>query len=563
MNQQSTKPNQPNTKPRPNQPGTSPRQKRTTSNTGIKSFASTDTGRQRKLNEDYYMDLTRWEREGHPPLPQAAQKGRLWIVTDGMGGHAGGQQASKMAAEHALALYYQDDSPDPRQSLPHAIRQANAAVYNYAQQNPDLKGMGTTLVAAALQNGLLHVAWVGDSRAYRLRQGQIQRLTEDHSWVQQAMKQGTITPEEAAAHPNRSIVLRSIGAKPEVRPELNTYQTQPGDIYLLCSDGLTGVVSDEEIRQTLLAGRSRQEAVQSLIEQANALGGPDNITAAVVTLGAYPDKGAVAKSSAPILLIGAIVGLLLGVILLFLWKPFSPAAKSDVAYGALTLATNTTPDAAVVVGAAETGEAPSAGSTIEISNQTPTVEASPTSSSTVTSPTPSPTTVISPSQITPAPSPPGIAQSASTKIPKPELIAPAPQEEEDTTYSTETPTQFVWKWPGQLADNQGFEIFVWLDGAAPQGTYDARELMKEPTFENRGNGEYAFSLNLTGSPGVTQTSPDYLWSVAVVQLEPYMVLVQSEPRTINIAFPGAPGEPGGGGSGGGDPISPPKDLPKK
>jgi protein phosphatase len=203
-----------------------------------------------------------------------------------MGGHAGGQQASRIVVKQMMEAYYQDKSPDIGQSLINAIHYSNKAVYRYAQEHPELKGMGSTVVAVVLHNDHLHTAWVGDSRAYLFRRGRLTPLTTDHSWVQMAVKQGTITPEEAENHPQRNVVLRSVGAKPEVEPDaLKPLPVEQGDMFLLCTDGLTGVVRDSEIQQILQTSAPTSKIAQHLITQANARGGPDNITVIVGRLG--------------------------------------------------------------------------------------------------------------------------------------------------------------------------------------------------------------------------------------------------------------------------------------
>ncbi|MBN1995381.1 MAG: Stp1/IreP family PP2C-type Ser/Thr phosphatase, partial [Anaerolineae bacterium] len=394
----------------------------------IQPYGESNIGQQRQANEDSYLDLKEVAKQDPNLYAQiaerATQMGPLWIVADGMGGHVGGQQASRMVVREIMFHYYHDPAPDPGQRLVNAIHRANAAVYGYAQEHPELQGMGSTVVTAVLQNGSLHVAWVGDSRAYLLRQGHLTPLTEDHSWVQQALKQGTITREEAAAHPNRSVILRSIGAKPQVEPDLNHFQTQPGDIYLLCSDGLTGVVSDEEIKHALQSGAGPQAAVNRLIAQANERGGPDNITAAVIGLSAF--KGAARpKSNRLPLVIAALLIALLAVVVIVMALGGGEKARETI-----------TKNLPQIQPAAQTSD-----TVIGVQTETPTTEPSPTQAPTPIPPTP--TLIIATSPITtPTPTAAASPTITPTLLVSPTLLSP----KQDESIFTGRPTTFRWRW---------------------------------------------------------------------------------------------------------------------
>jgi serine/threonine protein phosphatase PrpC len=236
-----------------------------------------DVGQQRQVNEDYF---------GHcePSDPAARARGYLYVVADGMGGHAAGDVASQMAVETLLDEYYAiPDWQDPAQGLRLAIERANGAIYARASEEPLLREMGTTIVAVVLCGNNLTIANVGDSRGYLLRGGRLQQLTRDHSWVAKAVEDGVLTREQAREHPDRNIIYRSLGAGPTVEVELTTLGLAYGDRLLLCTDGLTDGVSDDEIT-TLAAKPDLEAAADALIGAANDRGGADNITVTLVAL---------------------------------------------------------------------------------------------------------------------------------------------------------------------------------------------------------------------------------------------------------------------------------------
>lgn len=222
----------------------------------------------------------------------------LLVVADGMGGHRGGATASHTAVE-ALARSFRATEAVSGVWLASAIRDANRAVHDRASGEPSLRGMGTTLVAVSVAaEGGAWVAHVGDSRAYRLREGTFELLTEDHSVVAELVRRGAITAEEAASHPRRNEILRSVGISQEVDVEWRELDLEPGDRVLLCSDGLCGVVPDSEIER-LIADGAPAEGVARAVAAANDRGGPDNITAVLAEVpapaeAAEPRGGAVA-----------------------------------------------------------------------------------------------------------------------------------------------------------------------------------------------------------------------------------------------------------------------------
>ncbi len=243
----------------------------------VKMGAKTDLGRVRDNNEDKFDFF-----EPEDPAMLAA-KGSFYAVADGMGGHSAGQIACEMALKTVLALYYGDPSPDKDASLRRAVIEANSLIYDTAQAIPDRQGMGTTLTAAVLCEDTLMLAQIGDSRAYLLRGGKISQMTEDHSWVAEQVRLGTMTLAEAQVSPFRNIITRSVGTAALVEPDIYTHAVQPGDTFVLCSDGLTGHVEPAEI-QGIVAAQSPSAAALALVDLANERGGRDNITALVLSV---------------------------------------------------------------------------------------------------------------------------------------------------------------------------------------------------------------------------------------------------------------------------------------
>jgi protein phosphatase len=231
----------------------------------IETASLTDVGRRRSSNQDAYGELL------------ADSGARLLIVADGMGGHAGGATASRVAIE-TIEEVVGRSTDAPETLLRAALEAANSPVHEEAKKDASLSGMGTTGVALLFQpDGSTWVAHVGDSRAYRLRDGNLEQLTPDHSLVAELERRGMITAEEAQTHPRRNEVLRSIGVEPEVEVDVAQVDARPGDQYLLCSDGLSGVVDDDEIAAELLHAPP-EVAARRLVDAANEHGGPDNIT---------------------------------------------------------------------------------------------------------------------------------------------------------------------------------------------------------------------------------------------------------------------------------------------
>lgn len=237
-----------------------------------------DVGCLREVNEDYARCV-------RPPegSPQAA-RGILALVADGMGGHAGGEIASRLAADVISDTYY-GSTLAPAEALGEAFRAANRAIHEAARQQPDLRGMGTTCTALVLQGGHAFSAHVGDSRLYLLRRERLYHLSEDHSLVREMVRQGLLTDQEARHHEDKHVILRALGIRPSVEVAVwaAPMAVQPGDTYLLCSDGLYDLIDDDEIQEAM-ARPVPAEACRHLVALARARGGPDNITVGLLRL---------------------------------------------------------------------------------------------------------------------------------------------------------------------------------------------------------------------------------------------------------------------------------------
>jgi PPM family protein phosphatase len=247
---------------------------------GVEIAGLTDVGCQRDNNEDSYAY---WEPEDDAVFQRL---GRLAIVADGMGGTEGGQHASRIAVETLLESYQLEDSADdPQQRLINSFADANACVHHQAQENPALRGMGTTLTACALVANRLYFAHVGDSRLYLLRAGELRRLTHDHSLVARLVENGIVRPEDAEHHPQKHVLTAAVGVTESVEPDVSNepLSLEHGDILLLCTDGLWGQMTDREIAG-LLSSKAPLAACRALVELAKEHGGPDNITVQVAKI---------------------------------------------------------------------------------------------------------------------------------------------------------------------------------------------------------------------------------------------------------------------------------------
>jgi serine/threonine protein phosphatase PrpC len=228
-------------------------------------YSVTDTGRQRRANEDSLL-----------------ARAPLFVVADGMGGAQAGEVASRIAVESFQPGL--QDASRAELELAELARAANARIHELSHSNAEQAGMGTTLTAVYVGEEEVAIAHVGDSRAYCLREGELLRLTDDHSLVDELMRQGRLTPEEAVEHPQRSVITRALGPEGTVEVDTRSFRARAGDIYLLCSDGLTTMLAEEQIRELLLANPRLRDAGEALIAAANEAGGRDNITVVLIRL---------------------------------------------------------------------------------------------------------------------------------------------------------------------------------------------------------------------------------------------------------------------------------------
>ena len=243
----------------------------------MKTFSMTDIGRKREVNQDYVFATD--ETIGNLP--------NLLVVADGMGGHRAGDFASRFTVEVLAEEVQNCKETHPETILGNSIQAANERLLEEAEKDNRLEGMGTTLVAATILDHVLYFANVGDSRLYLINK-EIRQLSKDHSMVEEMVRLGGLTEEEAKHHPDKNIITRAIGVKQKVEPDFFEYRLKGGDIILMCSDGLTNMVDDDEIFQIVKSARDIVEAVESLIQRANENGGSDNIV--VVLAQPYADE---------------------------------------------------------------------------------------------------------------------------------------------------------------------------------------------------------------------------------------------------------------------------------
>jgi protein phosphatase len=222
--------------------------------------AATDIGQVREGNEDSFLIVE-----------------PLYAVADGMGGHRGGEVASSLALETVQGMFERREG-----SLAEQVAEANRAVFDRSQSDRKVSGMGTTLTAAQVEGNRVHLVHVGDSRAYLLHGAELTQITEDHTLVHRMVMEGEISEEEAETHPHRSILTRALGVDRNIQVDEGDLEVASGDRLLLCTDGLTGMVAEGQIREILLETVDPQEAVEKLVRGANSAGGIDNITAVIL-----------------------------------------------------------------------------------------------------------------------------------------------------------------------------------------------------------------------------------------------------------------------------------------
>ena len=243
----------------------------------MKSFSITDVGTVREVNQDYVFETEK-------PVGSLPN---LFIVADGIGGHKAGDVASRYTVEIVKRELKRNEGQGIEESLLSAIRVANTEILRKASADEDLRGMGTTIVAATISNQVMYFANVGDSRLYLVNQG-ITQLTKDHSLVEEMVRLGGIKPEEAKHHPDKNIITSAIGAKEDVEVDFYEHRLNRGDIVLMCTDGLNDMVQDEELFHLVQGGRDLVESAELLVEAAKANGGTDNI--GIVLIAPFEDE---------------------------------------------------------------------------------------------------------------------------------------------------------------------------------------------------------------------------------------------------------------------------------
>ena len=240
----------------------------------MRAFAKTDVGKQRETNEDYYY------------ISDVNDDIKVFILADGMGGYNGGEIASRLATTSALSYIKSNfentpkDKDDILNLVKSAMEYANMVVYEKSKNEQELSEMGTTLEVCLIYNNKVYIGHVGDSRTYRIRKDFIRKLTHDHSYVQKLVKDGTITEEEAENHPKKNMLMKALGCTAFVEPDVTVKGFIKDDIILMCSDGLTNMLSDEEIFEIIKTQGTL--SADKLIEEANNKGGYDNVTAIVI-----------------------------------------------------------------------------------------------------------------------------------------------------------------------------------------------------------------------------------------------------------------------------------------
>lgn len=521
----------------------------------IQFSVETDIGKKREVNED-----SLWPP--HSPHPHGDNPyGQLFIVADGMGGHGAGDLASRLAIEEITRNFYglgpEYDEIPARLKL--SIQKAHLLLKQQASQSSSLQRMGTTLVIAvvqfdeAQQQGQVWIGWVGDSRAYRMRDGRLKQLSEDHSKLWPQIKAEQLSWDEVRFHPERSKVTNSLAVKrAKVEPDIKPFDLLPGDQILLCSDGVTGEVRNEDLEKTLKYYEPAQ-ATQRLINLANAdkvvqhegqavtiPGGDDNITAIIIEIpggqprplppvqakpATQPETVSSSKLAVGGMAIAAIVGFMLLLVVggaIAYWafsqnsEPPTPVVEADPPTPTATI------QAVIAVGG-ETA-VPTATET-ETPTPTPTLAPGETREPTSTrQPTATPTSTPTPTA-TFLPTPTDIPTATETVVTPSgnfiELLEPPNKKTVDVNTIT-----FVWQWRGELLENQGFEVRVGRNANELLGVHNAVEsnnpncnVQQNPCVKMLEDGSYQLSVDISTVPSVSGNGL-YFWAVDLVEVIP-------------------------------------------
>ncbi len=256
-------------------------------------------------NNIYQKDVignVRTAQEDSHDIAALTPNGDVFVVCDGMGGHVGGKQASSIAVKSIIDYLKKERYPQPIQALNDALQFANMQILGYANEHPELKGMGTTACIVLLQDSEAYIAHVGDSRIYLYlgKEKQLHRITKDHSFVQTLVDAGQITDEEAEHHPNKNRILKALGIKPDLTPSFDRVRPKNGDVFLVCSDGLSGMVPDSTMRDVLMQNTSIEYKGETLINLALEAGGLDNITIELIQIANSPHSKSIFRSYNPV-----------------------------------------------------------------------------------------------------------------------------------------------------------------------------------------------------------------------------------------------------------------------
>lgn len=461
--------------------------------------------------------------------PQAATRGYLMIVADGMGGHNAGEVASQAAVRGVYERYYADAEPNVHRSLDNAVRRTNAELFNQAQGNPAQRGMGTTLTAAVIRGSRVYWAHVGDSRLYLIRGGQVEQLTHDHSWVEEQVRAGVLTRLQAEGHPQRNVITRALATNADVKVDHDERELQPGDVLVLCSDGLNTEVGDAQIAIHATKGATPKEAVDRLIQLANDNGGEDNISVAVIRItgGTEPLAvvgGAATATAKPqkrlprtlILVTGGAIGLvalaLVGALVTksLVNPPSAQVASIPTASGVPAVVPTST--LAPITDAQPGGEAP-----ILAAPLPPSPTAQPNQEPTATlAPLPTATNTAAPRRATPTPrTTPGSTGGSGTLPLTRRVPAPVPRKPNGSTEAGPGIT-FTWE-PGTytLRPGEGYAVLAW-PGNDPQ--YQGRSGLELPTLHDACNptAPHRATNLISDFPGLGKGPGEYRWTVVVV-----------------------------------------------
>lgn len=470
-----------------------------------------DVGRVRTHNEDYV--------DHHVPEDplQRDQRGVLCLVADGMGGHQAGEVASREAVQFVIGQYYGDATHDVGTSLVRAFKAANRLVHEQAQADTAKAGMGTTLVGAVVLGQQVFVANVGDSRAYIIGKSGTNQITEDHSWVEEQVRAGLITQEQARVHPQRNLVTRALGSKASVEVDLFQGKIEHGDTLLLCTDGLTNHVRDPEI-EVIVQQNQLEEAARLLVELAKERGGTDNITVLLVraSKAAEPANTVAARPVArriPVLpvLAGATVVLAIAAVVVYLLLVKPEAQTTPVPSATIPLLVNS----ATPVDVSTTVPVPTFTLAASPEGSTP-VRPEGTAPASGEAGTPSaPTSTLAPTitPVQPTPSPTETAPADRQTVGATATPAPPTLTGPAANATLQGVTAFSWTYAAGLVQNQAFQVLIWPEGE-PTPHNGAAGFWKEP-----GPTRFEQTVDLDAISATVNGPGTYRWTVVVVNTQ--------------------------------------------